>query len=181
MKTRTIENPLIKDKVTFLETANETAGKHTFVEVELSPGGGNDLHYHKVFSETFEVVEGELGVEADGEKIIIKKGESYKVSENIMHRFFNPSDSTPVTFNVLLEPGHAGFEQTLMVSYGLCRDGRTNKKGMPKSFYHLSLLLVWSDTNLPGIYQLILPVMQWFAQKARKKGIEAQLLEEYCM
>ncbi|MCO4294774.1 cupin domain-containing protein [Solitalea sp. MAHUQ-68] len=180
MKRRTIENPLIKDKVTFLETSAETDGKHTYVEVELSPGGGNDLHYHKAFSETFEVLEGELEVEADGEKIILKKGENFTVVENIMHRFFNPSDSNPVTFNVLLQPGHSGFENTLMVAYGLCRDGRTNKKGIPKSFYHLSLLMVWSDSNLPGIYQLIMPIMRWFAQKARKKGIEGLLLEEYC-
>jgi len=55
---RTIENPLVQDRVTFLETSDETGGAYEYVEVELAPGGGAGLHYHLAFTEHFEAVIG---------------------------------------------------------------------------------------------------------------------------
>jgi hypothetical protein len=76
---RTIENPLIKDKATFLETTADTNGASTLIQVELAPSGGNGLHYHKTFDETFTVLEGSLGVQI-GKKI------SYLSKGRICHR-----------------------------------------------------------------------------------------------
>ena len=59
---RTIVNPIIKDTATFLQTAEESGGKITEAEITLMPKGGNPLHYHKTYSETFTVLEGELGL-----------------------------------------------------------------------------------------------------------------------
>ncbi len=67
---RTIVNPIIKDTVTFLKTPEETNGQMTEAEITLMPGGGNPLHYHKTYSETFSALEGELGV--NRERIIPK-------------------------------------------------------------------------------------------------------------
>ena len=52
---RTIVNPIIKDTVTFLQTSQESGGKITEGEITLMPGGGNPLHYHKTYSETFKM------------------------------------------------------------------------------------------------------------------------------
>ena len=60
---RRIYNPVQKDYVTFIETSADTLGKRTLVEVELAPGGGVGLHYHKTNSEKFDCLEGELKVE----------------------------------------------------------------------------------------------------------------------
>ena len=65
---RTIVNPIIKDSVTFLQTAEESGGKVTEAEITLMPKGGNPLHYHKTYSETFTAIEGELGVKLGGKK-----------------------------------------------------------------------------------------------------------------
>ncbi|MBV6439379.1 MAG: cupin domain-containing protein [Haliscomenobacteraceae bacterium CHB4] len=178
--TRTIENPLIQDKVTFLETAAETGGKFTLVQVELAPNGGNDLHYHKTFEETFTAVEGVLGIQLGKQIIHLKKGESATAPVGSLHRFFNPSASEKVVFNVLLQPGSAGFETTLQVAYGLARDGRTSRKGIPKSLYHMALIIQWSDTNIPGLFTLFEPVMRWLARRAVQKGIDKALIAEYC-
>jgi quercetin dioxygenase-like cupin family protein len=56
---RTIVNPLIKDAVTFLKTAEETGGTESQLLLTLRPGGKNALHYHKS-SETFTALDGEL-------------------------------------------------------------------------------------------------------------------------
>ena len=103
IETRVIENPLIKDRVTFLETAAETNGKFTLVQVELAPDGGNELHYHKTFDETFTVVEGVLGIQLGKEIFHLKKGESATAPVGSLHRFFNPSATEKVVFNVLLQ------------------------------------------------------------------------------
>jgi hypothetical protein len=43
---RTIINPVIKDTVTFLQTAASSSGRITQLEITLHPGGGNPLHHH---------------------------------------------------------------------------------------------------------------------------------------
>ena len=60
MKKRTFFNPVINDTATFLETCEETNGKHSLIEIELYKSNGPPLHYHNAFSEKFEVVEGKL-------------------------------------------------------------------------------------------------------------------------
>ena len=47
---RRIYNPVQKDYATFLETSAETNGLRTLIEIELAPGGGNLVHYHKALS-----------------------------------------------------------------------------------------------------------------------------------
>ena len=66
--TRTIYNPLQRDRVTFLKTAAETSGELMLVEVELAPGGGNPPHYHTSFSERFTPIVGELSVQLGKEQ-----------------------------------------------------------------------------------------------------------------
>jgi hypothetical protein len=149
------------------------------VEVELKAGGGNSIHYHKSFSEKFEVIDGELGVHAGKEFKVMGSGETFTVPPMMLHNFQNDTDK-PVTFRVELRPGHTGFENCLKIGYGLASDGRTNKKGIPSKVSHLAVVLGLSDTNLPGIYTLLTSFLLFMAVRARKKGIEQDLLEHYC-
>lgn len=177
---RTIENPLIGDQVRLLESCAESQGKHTWVEVLLSPKGGNGMHYHSTFSETFEVLEGTLGVDVEKEKLLLQTGERQTVMPGELHRFYNPSDTEPVRFTVKLNPGHTGFEHTLQVVYGLSRDGKVNRQGIPRNFYHLALIFIWGDTNIPGLLSYLTPVLRWAARRATKKGIAKSLIDQYC-
>ena len=62
---RTIVNPIFNDVVTFLQTAEESGGKISEAEITLMPGGGNPLHYHKTYSETFTAMDGDLGLKLE--------------------------------------------------------------------------------------------------------------------
>jgi mannose-6-phosphate isomerase-like protein (cupin superfamily) len=177
---RTIENPLIGDKVTFIETGAETSGKYTLVEVELAAKGGNGVHYHKNYSETFKVLDGELGVQVGKKNLILKEGEEYTVAPMVLHRFFNPSDSKQALFSVKLEPASSGFEKSLQIAYGLARDNKTNSKGIPKNMVDLGLLFKLSETNLPGFFSIIEPILYKLASRARKNGREKELIDTYC-
>jgi quercetin dioxygenase-like cupin family protein len=50
------------------QTAHESGGEVTLVEVELAPGGGNGLHYHRSYTERFSPIVGELGVQIGKER-----------------------------------------------------------------------------------------------------------------
>jgi mannose-6-phosphate isomerase-like protein (cupin superfamily) len=178
---RVIVNPVIKDKAVFIRTASESEGKVTEIEISVAPGGGNALHYHKTYSETFIANEGVVGLKL-GKNItkMLQPGESYTVPPMALHSFFNPGKEE-IKFTVLIEPGHAGFENSLRIIYGMAEDGLTNDKSIPKKLSDTALLIEMSDMNGPGLFTLMYPLLKMIAKTARKRGDEQRLIERYCM
>lgn len=179
MKRRVFENPDIKDKVTVIESAEETDGAYLLVEVELAAGGGNNLHYHTTYSETFSPLEGVLGIDLEKKKLRLQPGQTAVAEKRQVHRFYNPG-KTPIRFQVKIAPASPAFLETLAMAYGLAGDGHTNRKGMPKKLDHTAILLQHSDTRLPGFYSLIESILLWRAAKAEKRGVKRQLMQRYC-
>jgi quercetin dioxygenase-like cupin family protein len=175
---RTIINPILKDEVIFLETSRESNGYHTLVEVTLSAGGGNPLHFHEEFSEEFTCLEGELSIQVDDQIIRLKPGESATAPAYSKHRFFNQTNQA-CRFQCRIAPGCPGFEQTLQITYGLARDGQSNSQGMPKSLYALGYTVMISGTCLTGWMSALQPLLHWFGRQATKKGIAADLQRRY--
>lgn len=179
MEKRVFSNPFVKDVVTFIETAKETNGKYTLVEVELAPGGGVVMHTHASYEEEFTAVEGVLGIGLGKKKLQLQPGEIATAGIGQLHRFYNPGKEF-IRFRVKLTPGYEGFEHALKIGYGLAEDGHVNKKGMPKSFEHIALLTIMSDTKLPGILSMFGVLLRWKASKAIKKGVDKELIRQYC-
>lgn len=172
-------NPVQKDAATFLETSAETNGERTLAEVEVAPGGGPRPHYHKTYTESFEVIGGTLQVQLGDEMLTLPPGERITVPKNTLHRFYNATDET-VTFLCEMRPGQPGFEKTIMVAYGLARDGLTRSDGTPRDLYHMALLLDWAEIRVPGFFTLVEPLMRLLANRARRKGIDKELEARYC-
>jgi quercetin dioxygenase-like cupin family protein len=181
MKTRTIINPIVKDKVTFIKLAAETNNEYSLIQVELAPKGGNDLHYHDVFTETFEPIKGELGVTLNGEEHILVQGDSVTAPLNELHRFYNPSDTEYVTFHVKLQPASRNFEEFLQIMYGLARAGKTNKKGLPTSPLIIGAVGLLGETYPPKKHWIskISVVLRWLGKIAKRKGILDNLRKQY--
>ncbi|MBC7382888.1 MAG: cupin domain-containing protein [Bacteroidia bacterium] len=179
MKKRTFFNPVINDTATFIKTAEETDGEYTLLEIELYKSDGPPLHFHKTFSEKFEVTEGILYLQVGKEKYVLKPGESKLVPMGTPHRFYN-IDNNLVKFSIKFEPGHAGMENFIKIIYILAQDGLTDKKGKPNSFAHLATILVMSDSNAPGMLSLLSPLVRMVAKQSHKNGTEKWLLDKYC-
>ncbi len=179
IRSRRFYNTVQKDAVTFLQTADETNGASTLFDMEAAPGGGNALHYHKTFAEHFTVVSGELGLQIGKEQFNLKPGQEVVVPIMTLHRWYNRAQQTALV-RVELRPGHTGFERSIQIAFGLARDGLTNKQGIPRNLFHMALLVEMSDTNLPGLFSAIAPLLRLLAKWARRKGIERKLLERYC-
>lgn len=174
-------NPRINDYVTFVETSAESGGKRSILEIDLAPGGGNRLHYHRKFTETFEAVEGRVGLGVGSGTLYLEAGDAPVTAEiGMYHRFFNDT-AERCRFRVTLEPGSTNFEKTLMVAYGLARDGLVNANEMPKNIHHLALLVVWSDTVFKHLKLLLLfePFFKLMASRATRRGMEAALTDKY--
>jgi len=175
---QTIVNPVIKDVATFLQTARNSKTKITEIEITLMPGGGNPLHYHKTYSETFTAIDDEVGLRLGKNEVkILKPGERFTVKPMQLHSFFNPGNK-PIKFKILIEPGHEGFENSLRIIYGLAADGLTDKNSIPKKLTHTALVVTMSDMNAPGLLTWIFPLLKWIAKRA--KGEEQRLLALYC-
>lgn len=175
---RVFINPTYKDRAILLSSSEETGGKYTLGELEVAPGGGNPLHTHTAFSETFTAVKGIIGVRLNDKKLYLRPGDSITIPPFTPHHFFNITDEM-VVCHVKLQPGHEGFEKGIAIGYGLANDGMTDKKGKPKSFVHLCLIVMLTDTRLYGAMSILMPLINWIGRRAQKKGIEKELLEKY--
>lgn len=178
MEKRVFENPIIKDKVTLLESSLETNGAYTLLEVELEAGGGNQLHYHTSFTEEFTAIEGVLSIGLKKRQLHLKPGEKTVARINQVHRFYNAT-SQPIRFEVKLVPGSVNFEKGVAIGYGLASDGLTNKKGIPAKMDHLAALLDLTNTRLVGFFALIQPLLLMRAKRAQRKGVLSELENKY--
>jgi mannose-6-phosphate isomerase-like protein (cupin superfamily) len=175
---REFVNPLYKDKLTVLKTSEETGGSYLLHELEVLPGGGNFMHVHTRFAETFTAVKGTLGVVFNQRKIYLRPGESVTVPKNTPHCFFNDGSET-IICQIRFDPAHDGFIKGLAIAYGLSRDGKTNRSGIPKDPRLLALLMALTDTRPTGPIALLMPLFAWLARRVRRKGIEETLLHKY--
>ena len=62
-----------------------TAGELCLVEDELKPGFRLARHHHKIMTEVFYVLEGEVTFEFDGETLTLARGDTLTVPPNVWH------------------------------------------------------------------------------------------------
>ncbi len=178
--TKTYINPITKEKATLLETSAQTGGKYTYIEVELQPGGGNPIHYHKQFTEEFEPVTGTLGVHYLGKELRLQPGDTFKVPVLDNHRFYNPLN-TPILFRARLEPGQPGFENFMAALFGLVAAGKTiGSNQIPINPFYAIILLQWGDTQVDSLlFKILSPLLRVMYSLSRKLGYEKKLLQTY--
>jgi quercetin dioxygenase-like cupin family protein len=171
---RRITNPVVGDVLTVVESGEETNQERLVVEIQLAPHGGNAMHVHLHQTESFRVLDGELQVSIRGERRTLAVGEEASVPPGTPHRFFSDSGQ-PTTFRVtVLEPGR--LEDGLRILYGLARDGKVTKKGIPKDPLVMALGSQWSDMYLAAIPIWLQKAMfKPLAALARGRGYETKL------
>ena len=180
-ETKTYHNPVNNEFARILKSSADTNGDYSLLEVSLSPGGGNPLHYHTKFTEEFIAVKGNLGLQYQKQVVHLQPGEKRLVPAGIHHRFFNDSPEE-IIFRVVLRPGQPGFENFLKAMFGLVNDGRTiTKNQIPKNIYHIAVMHQWGDTYLTNpLVRWLSPLLKRLYKIAVKRGIERELVEKYC-
>jgi mannose-6-phosphate isomerase-like protein (cupin superfamily) len=132
------------------------------------------------FTESFSTIEGELGVLTGTERRLLRRGQNATVPPGMVHCFCNPSDQV-AKFRGEARPSQPGLDHFIQIAYGLARDGQVNKKGSPKKRAHIAILMEMGDMRMPGLgFKLVVPFLRWVRRRARKRGLEKQLIERYC-
>jgi quercetin dioxygenase-like cupin family protein len=134
---QTIENPVSGERITFLQTARDTAGELLEFELELSPDGHvPGAHVHPEQEERFHVLSGTMKFRLGMRKIVAKAGDTVVVPAGSVHRFANGGDEV-ARCRVEVVPA-LDMEQLLETSVELALEGNVTRKGMPKPL-HLAL------------------------------------------
>src|SRR5215208_6423255 len=115
----TIENPLSGERMTFLRTTADTNGQSLEFEFIAPPGWSVPEHLHPHQQERTQMISGVLSGRVAGEELRLVAGEA---------RF-------SVEFSPALKM-ESGFETT----WGLARDGKATKAGVPKNPLQLVVL-----------------------------------------
>jgi quercetin dioxygenase-like cupin family protein len=144
-----MQNPVTGELIRFVETAADTGGEYTLVEVVVEPDGFvAAAHEHPYQTETFTVVEGEITFVAGGETIVARAGDTVVVEPGTAHRFRNTGD-VDARFTCEVRPS-LQFERLIETMFLLAQDGKVNRKGLPNP---LRLAVVarhhFDDVRLP--------------------------------
>jgi quercetin dioxygenase-like cupin family protein len=125
-----LTNPISGETLIFRQTAADTGGELVEVECIVSPGGAvAGAHVHPEQEERFEVLAGQVGFKAGRSTVIATPGETVVVPAGTVHRFWN-AGTMDARFVCQVRPA-LEFEALIETMFGLARDGKTNRRGLP--------------------------------------------------
>ena len=163
--------------LTWLRTAKDTGGEYSLMHADIGPGYAVFPHYHTVYAETFNVLEGHAPGRHGDRQIIANPGDEIHAPIRTMHGW-GPMEED-VKALVELRPAHPGFEKWIMMLINMRDDGLTKPDLQPKSFVHAALFLDSTDTRLGDGSRILNPLFKAVAWFARKAGVERKLEEKY--
>lgn len=125
-----IEHPVTGERITFLETAGDTAGERLRMDFRILPGGFVAAeHVHPYQEERVEVRSGVARFRLEGTAGTARAGEHVVVDPGARHVWWNDGDDelrTTVEFRPALRTEF--FFETF---FAWAAEGRTNRKGLP--------------------------------------------------
>jgi mannose-6-phosphate isomerase-like protein (cupin superfamily) len=134
-----ISNPVSGERITFLQTARDTAGERLEFELELTPDGHvPGAHVHPEQEERFHVLSGRMKFRRGWRRVVAEAGETVVVPAGTVHRFENAGDDV-ARCRVEVVPA-LDMEHLLETTVELALEGNTTRKGMPKPL-HLALFV----------------------------------------
>jgi quercetin dioxygenase-like cupin family protein len=135
-----IENPDTRERITFLKTTQETNGELLRYEDVLPPRFFIPEHVHPHQEERHEVLSGTLRGRVGGQERDYAAGERVIGPAGVPHAWRNPSEDEELHLVSELRPP-LRFETLFETSFGLARDGKTTKQGIPKNPLQLAVLV----------------------------------------
>jgi quercetin dioxygenase-like cupin family protein len=168
------ENPATRETGRIITGAGDTDGRYMQSETRVRPGGAvSAAHRHRECTERFEVLEGELTVQLDGQTRTLRPGEQVTIAPGAAHHYANRSDAD-VVFRFNVWPA-ARFEAMVVTLFALATEGRTDDKGRPSPLQMAVILDEYDDVlELVGpprwLQRLAIPLL---ARIGRAPGLRA--------
>jgi quercetin dioxygenase-like cupin family protein len=123
-------NPVTGESGYIRKGTEETNGELLIADLRVRPGGAVvGEHYHPTIRERFTVVKGQIGYKLGGKKGVVVAGQTLDLPPGIPHDWWN-AGTYEARVIVQVKPA-ARFEQMILTMFGLAREGKTNKQGLP--------------------------------------------------
>jgi mannose-6-phosphate isomerase-like protein (cupin superfamily) len=164
-----LENPVSGERIVFRKTSADTDGELLAFELFLTPDGHvPGAHVHPQQEERFEVVEGTMKFRKGLETVFARAGDTVVVPPRVVHRFENAGEEPA---HVLVEVRPAlRMEQLFETATALAREGRTNRKGLPKPL-ELALFVREFEREVraplvpAGLVRAVMAPLAWLAAR----------------
>lgn len=152
-----VSNPQVGEYAAALVTAAETNNEYLRGLAITPPGAqGPPEHVHPNYAEQFEVIEGSLVVEIDGEPQTVGAGEQTTVEAGHQHTFRNDSEEY-ASFTVEARP--AGRLTDVVESmYGMAHEGKLTASGEP-TFWQAMVMA--DELREDTVFTSPPPAVQW--------------------
>ena len=98
---------------------------------------------------------------------------------NEKHYYKNVSKEECIV-KATLSPGNKNFENALLISKGLAKDGLASAAGTPKKLADLALFVYLNNSKMVGLQKIAEPLFNYLAARAIKKGRLKELELKYC-
>ena len=174
-----IENPMTGERITFLKTTRETNGELLRFEYVLPPEFTIPEHVHPRQEERHEVLSGTLRGRVGGQERDYTQGQRVVGPAGVPHAWQNPSSEEELRFVSELRPPLV-FETILETAFGLARDGKTTKQGIPKDPLQLAVLVdetrgMFYSSRVPvAVQEAFLAIFGVLASVGRLLGYKAR-------
>lgn len=165
-----IEDPILKQRLSFQGKFDEDGGEVLTVDTWVDPGGGTSPHIHPVIEERFEVLAGYPSFLAGRKWRVVGPGETMVVSPGLRHGYRNRTDEV-VHMVVDVRPPST-LQKFLEEAAAMSRAGKVTHHGaFPKSldallqgavmaYCHREMVqLLFPPTPPPFVQRLLLPTL----------------------
>ena len=175
------ENPVTGERVVVLTDARTHPDQVLVSHLFIRPGGRvAAAHVHPTVDERFLVLSGQVGFLIGGRKRTLGPGEGASVPARVVHDWWQVGDEEA---EVLVEvvPG-VRFAEMVGSMFGLARDGKVNKKGLPDPLQLAVMGHEYGDviqfTKPPAIVQkLTIPPLAALGRRKGRKPMYPEYLE----
>ena len=152
-------NPVTGERAVVREKPSPANGDLMVADLHLRPGGRIvGEHVHPAIEERFTVIRGEAGFRLGGRSDIARPGATIVCPAGVPHDWWNAGAGEALV-RVEIRPG-SRFRDMIMNLFGLARDGRTDRRGLPNPFQLALFAREFSDvvyfTRPPRAVQEIL-------------------------
>lgn len=161
-------------KLTPIEAVEIRSSNSEQLEVQVTylKGDPPPKHFHPEQDERFEVTEGTVRVELDGEVRDLGPGDSLEISRGTVHRLWNPKREPARAIWQTFPAGRT--EQWFRALDALYRDHRTDEDGQPSPLAYGVLLSEYRDVfRLAGPDFLLRPAVALLAAIGGARGYKA--------
>ena len=170
-----VENPVTGEKLIYRKTTHETNGQLLQFDYFMKPhskGLATIAHTQPKLEQRMQIISGTMSytLGKSKEKRILKAGEKVVIPPNVPHSLWNEGD---VELHLLEEYSPPlNIQKFFETMYGLAKDGKTNKSGLPNTLQLAVIASYYKDEVGAGSssQKFLFAISKLFVPIARSRG-----------